>query len=135
LESLEIKSVIAGILFGLWPLLMNRSGLSGNLITFVFAAVVLLCVLPFAASSLHDIGNAHWVWAVGGGILGAIGLIAFNTVLSKATPQTVGTFFVLMIIVQTAIPAVYQGIMNGGLPFTKIAGFVFAGIAAFLLLK
>jgi len=135
LESLEIKSVAAGILFGIWPLLMNRSGLSGNLGTFVFAAAVLLCVFPFAVSSLQSIGTANWIWAVAAGILGAIGLIAFNTVLSKTTPQTVGTFFVLMIVVQTVVPAIYQAIMNGGLPFSKIVGFVFAAVAAVLLLK
>ena len=134
MESLEIKSVIAGILFGIWPLFMNRSGLSGNLGTFVFAAVVLLCVFPFAASSLHNIGTAHWMWAIAAGIFGSLGLLAFNSVLSKATPQNVGIFIVLMIIVQTVVPAVYQAIMSGGLPFTKIAGLVLAA-AAFLLLK
>ena len=99
MESLEIKSVIAGILFGIWPLFMNRSGLSGNLGTFVFAAVVLLCVFPFAVSSLQNIGTAHWMWAIAAGIFGSLGLLAFNSVLSKATPQNVGILIVLMIIV------------------------------------
>lgn len=135
MESLEFKSIAAGILFGIWPLFMNRSGLSGNLGTFVFAAVVLLCVLPFAITSLHNIRTSHWIWAVAAGIFGAIGLLAFNSVLSKATPQTVGTFFVLMIVVQIVVPAIYQAIMSGGLPLTKIAGFVLAAVAAVLLLK
>jgi hypothetical protein len=135
LESLEIKSIIAGVLFGIWPLLMNRSGLSGNLSTFVFAAVVLLCVFPFSAGNLSAIGNAKWIWAIGAGIFGAFGLLSFNSVLSKAAPQTVGIFVVLMIIVQTIVPAVYQTIMNGGLPFSKIIGFVLAAVAAVLLLK
>ena len=133
--SLEIKSVIAGILFGIWPLFMNRSGLSGNLSTFVFASVVLLCVFPFAANSLQNIGNANWVWAIAAGVFGSMGLLAFNSVLSKATPQNVGIFIVLMIVVQTVVPAVYQAIMTGGLPFTKIVGFVLAAVAAVLLLK
>jgi hypothetical protein len=113
---------------------MNRSGLSGNLGTFVFASVVLLCVLPFAAGSLQNLGKAHWLFAIPAGIIGAFGLLFFNNVLSKATPQNVGILIVLMIIVQTVVPAVYQAIMSGGLPFTKIAGLVLAG-AAFLLLK
>ena len=120
MESLEIKSVIAGILFGIWPLFMNRSGLSGNLGTFVFAAVVLLCVFPFAVGSLQNIGTAHWMWAIAAGIFGSLGLLAFNSVLSKATPQNVGILIVLMIIVQTVVPAMYQAIMSGGLPFSKI---------------
>jgi hypothetical protein len=135
LESLEIKSIVAGILFGIWPLFLNRSGLTGNLGTFVFATIVLLCVFPFAASSLRDIASAQWIWAVCAGIFGAVGLLAFNSMVAKATPQAVGTFIVLMIIAQIAVPAIYQAIMTGGLPFSKIAGFVLAAVAAVLLLK
>ena len=135
MESLEIRSVAAGILFGIWPLFMNRSGLTGSIGTFVFAAVVLLCVFPFAVSGLNNIGNAHWIWAVTAGIFGALGLLAFNSILAKATPQTVGTFFVLMIVIQVVVPAVYQAIMSGGLAFSKIVGFVLAAVAAILLLK
>ena len=133
--SLEIKSVLAGILFGIWPLFMNRSGLSGNLATFIFAAIVLMCVFPFAASSLQNIATAHWIWVILAGIFGAFGLLLFNSVLSKATPQNVGVLIVLMIIVQTVVPAVYQAIMSGGLPFSKIVGFVLAAFASVLLLK
>jgi hypothetical protein len=135
LESLEIKSIVAGVLFGIWPLFLNRSGLTGNLGTFVFATIVLLCVFPFAASSLQDIASAHWIWAVCAGIFGALGLLAFNSMVAKATPQTVGTFIVLMIVAQIAVPAIYQAIMTGGLPFSKIVGFVLAAVAAVLLLK
>ena len=135
MESLEIKSVAAGILFGIWPLFMNRSGLAGNLGTFVFASVVLLCVLPFAAGSLSNIENAHWVYAIVAGIFGALGLLAFNSMLSKTTPQNVGILIVLMIVVQTVVPAVYQAIMNGGLPFSKIIGLVLAAVSAVLLVK
>jgi hypothetical protein len=66
---------------------------------------------------------------------GALGLFTFNSVLAKAIPQNVGILIVLMIIVQTVIPAVYQAIMNGGLPFSKIVGFVLAAVSAFFLLK
>ena len=135
MESLEIKSIIAGILFGIWPLFMNRSGLSGNFGTFIFAAVVLLCVFPFATGSLQNVGKANWILAIIAGIFGAFGLLLFNNVLSKATPQNVGVLIVLMIIVQTVIPAAYQALMSGGLSFSKIAGFVFAAVAAFLLIK
>lgn len=135
MESLEIKSIVAGILFGIWPLFLNRSGLTGNLGTFVFATIVLLCVFPFAANSLQDIASARWIWAVCAGIFGALGLLAFNSMVAKATPQAVGTFIVLMIIAQIAVPAIYQAIMTGGLPFSKIAGFVLAAVAAVLLLK
>ena len=135
MESLDVKAVISGILFGIWPLLMNRSGLSGNLSTVVFATVVLVCVFIVSFGSLQNITVSSLPWAIGAGIVGAIALLVFNSMLSKATPQAVGTFIVLMIVAQIIIPAIYQAILNGGLPATKIVGFVFAAIAAVLLLK
>ena len=135
MESLDVKAVVSGILFGIWPLLMNRSGLSGNLSTFVFATVVLLCVFVVSFSSLQNITITSLPWAIGAGVVGALALLVFNGMLAKATPQTVGTFIVLMIVVQTLVPAIYQAILNGGLPASKIVGFVFAAVAAVLLLK
>jgi hypothetical protein len=135
LESLDVKAVISGILFGIWPLLMNRSGLSGNLSTFVFATVVFLCVFVVSFSSLQNITITSLPWAIGAGVVGALALLVFNSMLAKATPQAVGTFIVLMIITQILVPAIYQAIMNGGLPASKIAGFVLAIVAAVLLLK
>jgi len=135
LDSLEFKSIIAGVLFGIWPLFINRSGLTGNVASFVFASVVLLSVSPFAVSNLSQIGNSYWIWAVAAGIVGAAGLLLFNNVLSKATPQSVGILVVLMILIQTVVPAVYQVIMNGEISMTKLAGFVLAVVASFLLVK
>lgn len=80
-------------------------------------------------------GNSQWIWAVGAGIFGALGLLTFNSMVAKATPQTIGTFIVLMIVAQIVVPAIYQAIMSGGLPFSKIVGFVLAAVAAVLLLK
>ena len=135
MESLDIKAIVSGILFGIWPLLMNRSGLSGNLSTLVFATVVLVCVFIVSFSSIQNITVTSLPWAIGAGIVGAIALLVFNSMLAKATPQAVGTFIVLMIIAQITIPATYQAILNGGLPASKIVGFVFAAVAAILLLK
>lgn len=135
MNSLEFKSIIAGVLFGIWPLVMNRSGLAGNLSSFVFASVVLLSVFPFAVSNLSDIGNSYWLWAVAAGVIAAFGLLLFNNVLSNSTPQSVGILVVLMILVQTVVPAVYQVIMNGEISMTKLTGFVLAVVASFLLVK
>lgn len=135
MNSLEFKSIVAGILFGIWPLLMNRSGLAGNLATFVFASVVLLTVTPFAVSNLSEIGNSYWLWAVASGVIAAFGLLLFNNVLSDSTPQSVGILVVLMIIVQTVVPAVYQIVMGGEISFAKLAGIVLAVVATFLLVK
>jgi hypothetical protein len=135
MDGLQIKALLAGLFFGLWPLLMNKSGLNGNVSAMAFAGLVLLFVSPFALSNIGDLSNTKWLMVVGAGLFGALGVMSFNGMLAKATPQAVSTLFVLMIVVQTAVPAVYQVIMNGGLSLTKGLGFALAAIAAVLLVK
>ena len=139
MDNLIVKAVVAGLFFGAWPLLMNRSGMSGNVASLVFSAVVLLCVIPFALrpimSGSVDLAQASWAMAILAGVAAAVGMMVFNGMLAKATPQSVGTLFVLMILVQTTVPVVYDTVMNGGISLTKAAGFVLAAAAAFLLAR
>ncbi|MDO8669677.1 MAG: hypothetical protein Q7K65_05280 [Candidatus Buchananbacteria bacterium] len=142
MNDLQIKAVLAGILFGFWPLLMNRSGLVGNISALAFTFVAGICILPFALWSIgHSFPIANWTFPVANwtlvilaGLFGAFGLLLFNGVLAKVTPGRVSALFVLMIVVQIAVPALYQVIMSGGLTISKGLGFVAAIIAAFLLI-
>ncbi len=135
MNTLQISSIAAGVFFGLWPLLLNKSGLSGNLSSVVYVGIVFLCVLPFVFLQQSTVTNANWWMAIGAGVAGAAGVLLFNGVLAKSTPLNVGTLFVLMLVVQTAVPAIYSLIVNGGISVTKALGFGFAAIAAVLLIK
>lgn len=134
MSELHLRAVLAGVFFGIWPLLMNRSGLTGNVSSAVFALGALIVVSPFA---LYEFSGATisvvWTMVVGACIFGGLGLLAFNGMLSKATPETVGSLFVVMIVVQVATPALYQVINGGGLTVSKAIGFAAAILAAFLL--
>jgi len=132
----QSKALIAGVFFGVWPLLMQRSGLGGNVSSLAFAVLVALCVSPFALSNIGDLSSVKWAFVVGAGIAGAVGILSFNGMLAKATPTNVSTLFVLMIVTQTAIPAVYGVIMNGGkVSLTRLVGFALAFASAILLTK
>ncbi|MGE5297781.1 MAG: hypothetical protein ACM3KM_01310 [Acidobacteriaceae bacterium] len=111
---------------------MNRSGLPGSVSSAVFSGVVFLFVVPFALKGGVATLDANWVMAIGAGVVAAVGVLQFNGMLAKAIPQNVGTLFVLMIVVQVAIPAIYQVVMTG-LTVTKAAGFLAAIVAAILL--
>ena len=128
-----VKAIIAGLCFGIWPLMMSKGGLNGNVGSLVFASIAVVCVFPFAISSLGALAQAKWMIVITAGIIGAVGLLAFTGMLSKATPATVSSLFVTMIIVQTTIPVIYQLFMTGGITITKGAGLVLAVITAVLL--
>ena len=135
MNKLQIFSVLAGICFGIWPLFMNRSGLTGNVSSAAFCLVALIGVLPFAIKSgSNSLATASWLMVVLAGLFGALGLLFFNGMLAKASMKTVGSLFVLMTVVQIAIPAIYQVIITGRLPLGKLTGFIAAVIAALLLL-
>lgn len=136
MNELYLKAVLAGVFFGVWPLLMNRSGLTGNISAAAFALGALIVVSPFAIHEFRGAAiNVVWTMLVGACIFGGLGLLAFNGMLSKATPQAVGSLFVLVLVVQIAIPALYQIVSDGGLTISKCVGFAAAILAAYLLAR
>jgi cytochrome c oxidase subunit IV len=135
MNTLQINALLAGLFFGIWPLFMNRSGLSGNASAMAFSGLVAIFVAYFGIRDFSQSTDIKWVMVICAGLFGAVGVMCFNGMLAKATPQNVGTLFVLMIVIQTAVPALYQVIMNGGLSLNKIVGFVLAACAAVLLTK
>lgn len=136
MDDLKIKAALAGLFFGIWPLIMQRSGLNGIASSIIFAGCAAVMLLPFSSGSWTSSADTKWILVFISGALGAYGLFNFNAMLAKATPQNLSTLFVLMILVQTAVPAIYQIIISAGsITFIKISGFVLAIVAAMLLAK
>lgn len=128
-----LKMVLAGILFGAWPLLMNRSGLTSSTANVVFSAIVLLIVLPFAMSDGVTFSGTKWWFAVLAGVAGGLGLLVFSSEIAKASQENMGKLFVVMLVVQASVPAVYHAYMNGGLSIKTASGFAAAIVATVLL--
>lgn len=133
MNKLQIQAALAGVFFGLWPLFMNRSKLEGNVSSAIFSLLVFIFVLPFALGRLKTLPEADWTMVVLAGIFGAIGVMCFNGMLSKASTSDVSMLFVIMILVQTAVTSAYYVIMNQGIHIYKMLGFVLAMVAAVLL--
>ena len=135
MNNLRIMAILAGLLFGIWPLLMNRSGLSGNLSALIFSIICTVCLLPVAFNHIGSFPvRANWALIIAAGIIGALGLFFFNGMLAKTTPEKVGSLIIIAIVAQTSVPAIYSVIMNGGLTFSKGMGFIAAIVAIFLLI-
>ena len=133
MDSLQARALIAGVFFGIWPLLMRRSGLSGNFASMIFTVGILICVTPFAIGNVGNLARVNWIMAIGASATSAIGLLLFNGMLAKSTAENVSSLFVLMILTQTSIPAIYNIIVSGKLTAIKGFGFLFAIIAGILL--
>lgn len=129
-----IKAGLAGVFFGIWPLVMQRSGLQGNASSMIFAGVAFLAVAPFALSGgLTSFRGGSFQIAILSGVLGGVGLLFLNSMLSKVPIGKVGSMMAVMIMVQLIIPMLYQFVSTGE-HSTKQIGGVIAAIAAILLL-
>jgi len=136
MNDLVLKSVMAGLMFGIWPLLMQRSGLSGNVSSAIFAGVAFLIVVPFAIHSgvIGAIKLAPLpMLGLVAGIFGGIGLLFLNGMLAKVSVEQVGIMFVIMILVQLMVPVLYQFAITGDYSVQKIVGVIAAFVAVILL--
>jgi hypothetical protein len=134
--ELQWKAALAGLFFGIWPLLMNRSGLPGNVSSAMFAMGVALLILPFGVREAR--GSAFhiaWVFVILACMSGAKGILSFNGMLAKASQQEVGSLFLVMIVVQITVPALYDAIINRGVSWEKALGFAFAIVTTYLLTR
>ncbi len=133
MDNSKVMALVAGLCFGIWPLMMARGGLSGNVASLVFATISMIFIIPFAVGSLSGLAQAKWMIVICAGIIGAVGLLSLNGMLLKSTPANVSSLFVTMVVVQIAVPVIYQMFMVGGVTMTKAVGFGFAIVAAILL--
>ena len=130
---LYLKAVLAGLCFGSWPLFMNKSGLSGHLSSLVLVIIMLFCIFPFAIRDIAGILNANWVMWLIASILGALGILFFNSVLAEVSSKDICVYFIIVALVQISVPAIYGVFVNGEITITKALGFAFAFVAAVLL--
>jgi drug/metabolite transporter (DMT)-like permease len=134
--NLYLYSIIVGLFWGLYPIILNRSGLPGFASAGIFSVFVCLTVIPFAIISgqLQKITFNPGVWyALIAGILGGAGVLVFNTMLSKAPVKNVGSMIITMIMIQITIPAIYQMIQSGDISPKKITGILTAFVVVYLI--
>lgn len=128
-----LKMIVAGILFGMWPLLMNKSNLNSTTSTVMFAIMVLIFVVPAGVYHGLTFTDSKWWFAILAGGFGALGLLVFNSGLSEVSQKNVSKMFIFMIVVQIVVPALYHVYVNGGLTLRTASGFAAAILTAILL--
>jgi hypothetical protein len=134
MNDLQIKAVLAGLAFAIWPLVISKSGFNGYIAAALYTFVGLLVLLPFALGNLNGPMSATGLaFAVVAGLIGAGGVLMLTGMTSKATSQNIGTLLITMFMVQLAVPAVYQMIKGGQMTVARGFGLVAAFVAAVLL--
>ncbi|MEI6245088.1 MAG: EamA family transporter [Acidobacteriota bacterium] len=129
-----LLSAAAGICFGLWPLVMNRVRIDPFATVIIFLAGSLLFALPAAFfGQWSNITGSQLKIAAVACAISAVGTICFNRMLATTTVAEVANMFLLMLVVQVAIPAAL--LLRNGATTRQVAGLAAAGVAIVLLGK
>lgn len=132
-----LRMILTGALFACWPLMLNRSGLTGTVSTTFFIAVVFAIVATVTVMSHPTVAGAAsywWAWVLVAGCFSAGGMLLLGSTLSKVTPAALGQLTVILTVSQIAVSAMYGVAMSGWHVAPKTAlGFVAAITAAVLL--
>ncbi|MDO8573086.1 MAG: hypothetical protein Q7S11_05035 [bacterium] len=133
-----VEVIIAGIAAGAWPLVMQRSGLIGAPVAIVYSAVSLIAAFGLlwwvgGFKEFTQGTSVNWWWAIGAGVLAALALLFLSDVVGKTSPLHLSTLYVLLLIVQISIPAIFYVVINHGVSLKQGIGFILAIVAAFLL--
>lgn len=136
MNSQQVQMMLTGFAWGSWPILLRESGLKGNVSSAAFSLGVLIIVTPFALRTTGGtVPAANWMLVLIGVILGAAGMLMFNNVLATSPPEKLAPLFILMIVVQAAVPATYGMWKDGKLTMDRAIGYGAAFVAAFFLTR
>ena len=134
MNSSQMWSIVAGLFFGIWPLLMNRSGQSGSFNAAAFAGLVFVFVLPFALKGGTQPFTAVSVLCVLlAGVAGAAGMLALTYMLSHTPGSRIGWMLVTMVLAQVTVSVLYQLLLDGDISLKKAVGLVIAVLAVWMI--
>lgn len=129
-----LLSAVAGVCFGVWPLVMNRARLDPFAAVIVFLVGSLLFASPAALfGQWGSVTSAQLRVAAIACLVSAAGTISFNRMLSITTPAEAPNLLLVMLVVQVAVPAAM--VLRQGASARQLAGVAAAAIAVVLLGK
>lgn len=134
MNELQIRAVIAGVCFGAWPILMNRSHLNGHVSPALIGLILFVGSLPLAILNFNKVTtDTNWILAISAAVIILLGNFPFATMLDKAPRPIVSSLIVLMVVTQIAVPALYQIFLTRKITLYQMAGFATAIATAFFL--
>ncbi len=126
--------LVAGLFFGIWPLIMNRSGLGGVQSAIIFSTCAAVIIIAFGGMTQgFNFTGAKFSYVFIASCFGGAGLIFLSIGLAHTSPKQVSKLFLIMVIAQIVVPATYHAFVNGGLDVRTGLGITTALVTAFLL--
>ncbi len=121
----------AGILLGIFMVLLRLSGHAGPSAVMVVLLVELVMMAPLGLRDLGSLAAVSRPLFCVAALVGGAGLVLLSMGLGRAKEVEIGTLIVIMIVAQLAAPAVWDAYQNG-IQVGKVIG-VLLGIMSVVL--
>ena len=133
---MNMFSIWAGVIFGAWPLIMKKSGLTPMAAAFVLTLMSFVAYVPFLSRADYRTTGVLTVGfglAALAGVMNGMGTIFFQKMVAdKSIDITVG--YLLVILTQIVVVSVGAWLFYGDVfTWKKVAGLFTAALAAYLL--
>lgn len=127
-------AMLAGICFGIWPLILNRSGAKPFSAMIVISIVIMIFAAVPASRELAQDGLKGTLIGVVvlAAIFDGIGLLSINVMLLEASPEQIGRLLLIMVMTQITLPAIATLYFTGW-SIQKVTGIICAFAAVYLL--
>jgi drug/metabolite transporter (DMT)-like permease len=137
MKNLQILAAIAGICFGLWPIVANKSGVKPYGAALIISAVGFIFIIPMCmmTGGIQSIKMGNWKMLILAGVISTVGFLCINESMSKVDVKRVSELIMILLLVDAVVQGGNHLLTNGGLSLSKLAGFLLGGIAIWLLIK
>jgi hypothetical protein len=125
--------ILAGLCFGLWPLLMRLTGLTGMQGGFLVSLMTLLLFIPLFGGDTTGFTWKTVGLALAAGVINWLGSVCLQKGLAGKQLE-VSVIILVIIMTQVVVTAVGTRLIYGELwDLRKLAGMIFAALAVWLL--
>ena len=131
----RVLAALAGICFGFWPMLQNRSGVDGSWATAVMAGIAIVAMIPsMATQGLPSTTTGGWTLLSTAGFIQAIGIFAMASLAIKVPGAELPKFLMIAYVIQACVPPAIQ-LSAGGMTPWRAAGFVSGAFTIYALTR
>ena len=130
----QVQATLAGILFGVYPLFLNRTNLKGNIMGATFSLIASILIIPFAIGQAKYLAQTNWWMMIAACLTSAIAMLSMTGFLASSNKESVSLLIILMVVTQAIVAAINQIIQDQKISPKMLVGFSFA-VAAIILLN
>jgi len=123
-----IFALTAGLSFGIWPIIMQRSGLNGYMQAFIFSVTLMLMTSVPAMTDYGEVKSVKWSLAIIASVIAGFGTMFYTSSIARAfsMKQSLAMVILAQILVQTMVPVIIEAVQTKSIGMQRVIGCMLA---------